>query len=143
NEDNRTVFLPQHGMRIGFGGIGKGYAADKAKAVMQMAGIQSGVVNASGDLCVWGSQKNGSPWTIGVVDPNVKNQLFSSLDLMDQSIATSGDYEKYAVIDGETYQHTIHPKFDSPSEGIKSVSYTCGSAELSDAPATSVTIMGS
>src|SRR3569833_1065419 len=61
-----TVLLKEKGMRIGFGGIGKGYAAERAKAVMQRMGAVSGVVNASGDLATWGYQPDGSPWTIGI-----------------------------------------------------------------------------
>jgi thiamine biosynthesis lipoprotein len=68
----RTVLLKEKGMRIGFGGIGKGYAAERAKAVMREMGVDSGVVNASGDLTAWGFQPDGRPWTIGIVRPDVK-----------------------------------------------------------------------
>ena len=64
-----TVMLAEKGMRIGFGGIGKGYAAEKAKAIMQEMGVTSGVVNASGDMTTWGYQPDGKPWTIGIADP--------------------------------------------------------------------------
>lgn len=137
-----TVFLPLDGMRIGFGGIGKGYAADRACLVMKSMGAESGVVNASGDLRVWGTQSSGHGWTIGVANPNMKNQLFSSLTLHEQSIATSGDYEKFATIQGKKHQHTIHPKTGRPVEGVKSVSVICSSAELADALTTPVMIMG-
>ena len=136
-----SVFLKHKGMRIGFGGIGKGYAADRAKQLLVNLGIRSGVVNASGDLAVWGTQTDGKPWTIGIADPDSKVP-FSSLTLTDMAIATSGNYEKYVMIDGKKYSHTIDPKTGLPVTGIKSVSIISPMAELSDALATPVTVMG-
>src|ERR1044072_4860345 len=77
DENACTVFLKEKGMRIGFGGIGKGYAAERAKQVLQQRGVHSGIVNASGDLAVWGNQPNGEPWTIGIADPNAADKPFS------------------------------------------------------------------
>ena len=139
---HKTVLLKEKGMRIGFGAIGKGYAADRAKAVMRRAGVGSGIVNAAGDLTVWGRQPNGAAWTIGLADPDVKQQPFASLQLSDASVATSGSYEKWALIDGVKYSHTIDPKTGYPVRGIKSVTILCGSAELADALATPVMVMG-
>ena len=142
NKQDQTVFLKEKGMRIGFGGIGKGYAADCAKAVMKRAGVKSGIVNAAGDLTVWGEQPNGEPWTIGIADPRKKYLSFASLQLTDTSVATSGNYEKYAIINGVKYSHTIDPKTGYPVRGIKSVTIICSSAEISDAMATPVMVMG-
>jgi len=139
---NTTVFLKEEGMRIGFGGIGKGYAADSAKMVMKENGCQSGIVNASGDLNVWGTQPDGSDWTVGVVNPNVQGEAFSYMSVTGLAIATSGNYEKYAVIDGKKYSHTISPKTGLPVSGIKSVTIITKSAEVADAMATPVMIMG-
>lgn len=137
-----TVFLKQVGMRIGFGGIGKGYAADKAKAILLQKGVKSGIVNASGDLITWGTQPNGRAWTIGIANPDAQNQAFSHLDISNMAIATSGNYEKYVVIDGKKYAHTIDPKTGFPVSGIKSVSIISPVAELADAMATPVMVMG-
>jgi thiamine biosynthesis lipoprotein len=137
-----TVFLKEKGMRIGFGGIGKGYAADRAKMLLQNKGIVSGVVNASGDLTTWGCQPDGKPWTVGIADPNSRTQPFSYLEISNKAIATSGNYEKYAIIDGKRYSHTIDPKTGMPVTGIKSVTIICPSAELADALATPVMVMG-
>ena len=101
DEKECTVFLKEKGMRIGFGGIGKGYAAEKAKNILQQMGIQSGIVNAAGDLTAWGFQANGEPWTIGIADPDSRHHPFSSLNITNMAIATSGNYEKYVVIDGK------------------------------------------
>jgi thiamine biosynthesis lipoprotein len=140
--ENHTVYLREKGMRIGFGGIGKGYAADRARIVLQHAGVKSGIVNAAGDLTVWGKQADGKPWTIGVADPEKKDFPFASLQLTDVSVATSGSYEKYAVIGGKKYSHTIDPKTGYPVQGIKSVTIICNSGEIADAMATPVMVMG-
>lgn len=139
---NRTVFLKEKGMRIGFGGIGKGYAADRAKEVLVKEGVTSGIVNASGDLTAWGKQENGEPWTIGIADPNAANHLFSYINITDMSVATSGNYEKFVEINGKRYSHTIDPRTGMPVSGIKSVIIISPFAELSDALATPVMIMG-
>jgi FAD:protein FMN transferase len=137
-----TVFLKEKGMRIGFGGIGKGYAADRAKLIMQEKGITSGIVNAAGDLTVWGRQPNGSPWSIGIADPDKMRLPFASMNLSDVSAATSGNYEKYVIIDGQRYSHTIDPKTGYPVRGVKSVTIICSQAEIADAMATPVMVMG-
>ncbi|MDB5119594.1 MAG: thiamine biosynthesis protein ApbE [Sphingobacteriales bacterium] len=139
---NSTVMLKHTGMRIGFGGIGKGYAADRAMQVLKGLGIKSGIVNAAGDLITWGTQLSGSPWTIGIADPDQKTKAFSSLNISNMAIATSGNYEKYAIVNGKRYSHTIDPKTGLPVSGIKSVSIICPSAELADALATPVIVMG-
>src|SRR3569833_1008018 len=110
NSRNCTVFLKKKGMRIGFGGIGKGYAAERAKYIMKQAGADSGVVNASGDLTTWGKQPEGNNWSVGIVNPNLKDEVFSYLSFPDMAVATSGNYEKYAIIDGMKYSHTIDPR---------------------------------
>lgn len=142
DENNQTVFLKNKGMRIGFGGIGKGYAAEMAKKKLLENKVQSGIVNAAGDLSAWGFQENGQPWTIGVADPNQKNSLFSTFKITDKAVATSGNYEKFVIIGNKRYSHTIDPKTGFPVSGIKSVTIIAENAEIADALATPVTVMG-
>ena len=142
NETDKTVFLKNKGMRIGFGGIGKGYAAECAKIILQQNGIESGIVNAAGDLTAWGYQENGEAWTIGIADPNKKESVFSTFNITNTSVATSGNYEKFVIIDGKKYSHTIDPKTGYPISGIKSVTIIAENAEIADALATPVTVMG-
>jgi thiamine biosynthesis lipoprotein len=142
NEKDKTVFLKNKGMRIGFGGIGKGYAAECAKKILRQNGIDSGIVNAAGDLTTWGYQENGEAWTIGIADPNKKESIFSTFNITNTSVATSGNYEKFVVIDGKKYSHTIDPKTGYPISGIKSVTIIAENAEIADALATPVTVMG-
>lgn len=137
-----TVFLKEVGMRIGFGGIGKGYAAEMAKRLLLQQGVANGVVNASGDISTWGNQADGKPWTIGIADPDHAGRPFSYLNISNMAIATSGNYEKYVIIGGKKYSHTINPKTGLPVTGIKSVTIICPNAEIADAMATPVTIMG-
>lgn len=142
NEKDNTVYLAEPGMRIGFGGIGKGYAADRAKSVLEANGVNSGIVNAAGDLIAWGTQPNGKSWTAGIADPNASSKAFSQLNISNLAIATSGNYEKFALINGKRYSHTIDPKSGLPVSGIKSVTIVSPIAELSDAMATPVMVMG-
>lgn len=147
NPLDSTVYLKEKGMRIGFGGIGKGYAAEQARRVLRERGVESGIVNAAGDLTTLGTQPNGKPWTIGIADPDSQllsgnRQAFSYLTISNIAVATSGTYEKYAIINGKRYSHTIDPKTGYPVAGIKSVTIIAPNAELADALATPVMVMG-
>jgi FAD:protein FMN transferase len=142
DKSKSTVYLTKKGMRIGFGGIGKGYAADQAKNILQEMGVQAGVVNASGDLNTWGEHPTEGPWTISLAHPDSPLKAFSKLTLNNMAVATSGNYEKYVLINGQRYSHTINPKTGFPVQGIKSVSVICPFAELADALATPITILG-
>jgi FAD:protein FMN transferase len=142
DREKQTVFLAEKGMRIGFGGIGKGYAAEMAKRLLIENGVPGGVVNASGDLTTWGRRPDGSPWTIGLADPDAKDRPFSYLEISGLAVATSGDYEKFVTIGGKRYSHTINPRTGLPVTGIKSVTIISPNAELSDALATPVYVMG-
>jgi thiamine biosynthesis lipoprotein len=142
DEEKCTIYLAEQGMRIGFGGIGKGYAAERAKLVMKQQGVTSGVVNASGDLTAWGLQPNQKKWTIGIANPDSSDQIFSTLKISEMAVATSGNYEKFVIIGDKKYSHTINPRTGMPVSGIKSVTIITTNAEIADAMATPVTIMG-
>lgn len=139
---NGTVFLKNEGMRIGFGGIGKGYAAEMAKAVLLSRGVDSGIINASGDLTAWGLQPSGKPWRIGISSPDAPEHIFSYLEISGKAVATSGNYEKYVMIGGKRYSHTIDPRTGLPISGIKSVTVIAENAEFADAMATPIAVMG-
>ncbi|GAA3782401.1 FAD:protein FMN transferase [Flavobacterium ginsengiterrae] len=139
---NTTVFLKEKGMRIGFGGIGKGYAAEMAKQILIANNVHSGIINASGDLSAWGLQPSGRKWTIGVADPDSPTAAFSYMEISNKAVATSGNYEKFVLIDGKKYSHTIDPKTGLPITGIKSVTIIASNAEFADAMATPIAVMG-
>lgn len=142
NDSLRTVFLKNIGMRISFGAIGKGYAANKAAALMKSMGIENGHVNASGDLMIWGLNSKGEKWRIGIADPMNRNKYISWLDVSDMAVVTSGNYEKFIEIDGQKYCHIIDPRTGWPVVGLQSVTIVCPNAELADALATSVMVLG-
>ena len=137
-----TVYLKLKGMRIGFGAIGKGYAADRAKDLLMAKGVQSGIINASGDMNTWGKQVDGSEWKVAITNPLEKNNAFALLPISNGAVVTSGNYEKYVEFDGKRYSHIIDPRTGYPSKGIISVTVFAPKAELADALATSVFVMG-
>ncbi len=139
---NSTVYLSLKGMKIGFGSIGKGYAADKGRELMKSLGVKGGIVNASGDLSAWGAQLNQKPWKIGINNPFKPHKIVKVLKIKEASVATSGSYEKYAEIEGRRYSHIINPKTGYPSTGLTSVTVTGPSAEFANALSTSVMVLG-
>ncbi|MBD0779071.1 FAD:protein FMN transferase [Maribacter sp. ANRC-HE7] len=140
--EGHTVFLKQKGMKISFGAIGKGYAADKTKELLVSKQVVAGIINASGDLTTWGTKASGEKWLIGIANPLSKNKIFSWLPIVESSVATSGNYEKFVIFDGKKYTHIIDPRTGYPSQGVNSVTIFAKSAELCDALATAVFIMG-
>ncbi|MBG0781864.1 MAG: FAD:protein FMN transferase [Bacteroidales bacterium] len=139
---NQTVFLPYKGMKIGFGGIGKGYAADKTKQLLISKGVVAGIINASGDMNTWGKQPDGTDWMVAITNPMNKNNAFALLPLKQGAVVTSGDYEKFVEFNGVRYAHIINPKTGYPATGIISVTVFAPSAELADALATTIFVMG-
>lgn len=142
NANERSVYLNKKGVRIGFGGIGKGYAADRAKKVLLDEGFENGLVNASGDLCAWGKDENGEDWQIALSNPDAPLEVLAQIPIRNYAVATSGTYEKFVWIDGVKYSHTINPKTGYPVRGIKSVTVIAPYAELADALTTPVAVMG-
>lgn len=137
-----TVFLEKKGMKIGFGAIGKGYAADRVKELLLAQGVMSGLINASGDMQAWGVQANGKPWSVGIINPLDKQKVFSWFTLQDRAVVTSGDYERFIKIGGERYGHIVDPRTALPVKGIISATVFAPKAELADALATSVFVLG-
>ncbi len=129
------------GMKIGLGGIAKGYAVKRAVEVLMAEGVDSGIAEEGGDLQVFGS-KNGGPWITGLMHPREKNLVLSiELGHLD-SVATSGDYERYAEYEGKRYGHIINPLTGRPAEGMASVSVFSKDPVVSDAYATAFFVMG-
>lgn len=139
---NHSIFLKHSGMKIGFGAIGKGYAADMAKALLVKKGVVSGIINASGDMNAWGKQPSGEPWKVAITNPLNKNKAFGLLPITNGAVVTSGNYEKFVTLNSKRYSHIIDPRTGYPSSGIVSVTVFAPKAELADALATSVFVMG-
>jgi thiamine biosynthesis lipoprotein len=142
NSKDTTIFLKNKGMKIGLGGIGQGYIADKIKELLKSKGCESGLVNVSGDISTWGKQLDGKPWTIGVINPMNKNKVFATFPLEDRAVETSGSYEKYVTFNGKRYSHIIDPRTGYPASGIVSISVFAKQTEMADALATGIFVMG-
>lgn len=142
NEKDTTIFLKNQGMKLGLGGIGQGYIADKIKEVLKANGCIAGLVNVSGDINTWGKQPDGKDWTVGIVNPLNKNKVFATFPLNDSAVETSGSYEKYVTFNGKRYSHIIDPRTGYPASGIVSVSVFAKQTELADALATGIFVLG-
>ncbi len=142
DEKNQTVFLKLKGMKIGFGAIGKGYAADMAKILLISKGVKAGIMNASGDMNTWGKQPSGDSWKVAITNPLNKKNAFGLLPIKSGAVVTSGNYEKYITLNGKRYSHIIDPRTGFPSSGIISATVFAPMAELADALATSIFVMG-
>lgn len=143
NPSNHKVFLSKKGMKIGFGGNGQGYAANQAKkAIQSMPGVLGGLINVSGDILAWGESNHPDGWNIQIANPQDKSKPIAWLKLNNQSLVTSGDYEKYFTSNGVRYSHIINPKTGYPVTEVKSATVISPDAEISDILATSMCIMG-
>jgi thiamine biosynthesis lipoprotein len=138
----QTVFLKNKGMRISFGAISHGYAADRAKYVLQMEGVSSGVINAGGDLLTWGLQPDNTPWTIAAADPTQANSPFAGANISDMAVATSYNNEKHTGINSAKINTDINPETGFPVSKIDRVSVITPGAELADAMASPIIAMG-
>ncbi len=138
----QTIFLKNEGMKLGLGGIGQGYIADKVKELLFSNGCASGIVNVSGDINAWGKQPNGKPWTVGIVNPLNKNKIFATFPLENSAVETSGSYEKFVVFNGIRYSHIIDPRTGYPAKGMVSVSVFAKQTEIADALATGIFVLG-
>lgn len=138
----QTVFLKEKGMRIGFGANCKGYAADRAKYVLQMNGVSSGVINAGGDLLAWGAQPDDEPWTVGTADVSQKGQPFAGVNISNMAVATSVNTEELTPSINSKKISMVNAKKRFPVSGIKSVTIISPSAELADSMATPLMAIG-
>lgn len=140
---NLTIFLRNKGMKIGFGSIGKAYAADKAKELMtDTYGVSAGIINASGDITAWGIRPDNKPWLIGIKNPFSRKKTVKALKLINSAVATSGSYEKYVEIDNIRYSHIINPQTGYPSKDLISVTIIGPSCEFANALSTSIMVLG-
>jgi thiamine biosynthesis lipoprotein len=142
DEAKGTAFLKRKGMRVHLGGIGKGYAVDRAAAVLRGRGFTDFMIQSGGDLYVAGKRGDRS-WRAGIQDPRgPKGSSFAAMDLSDAAFTTSGDYERFFMKDGRRYHHIIDPDTGEPSQGSRSVTIMAKTASLADALDTGIFILG-
>jgi thiamine biosynthesis lipoprotein len=142
-DDQRgTAFLRKKGMRAHLGGIGKGYAVDRAVAILRGRGFRNFMIQAGGDMYVAG-QRGDRPWRLGIQDPRgPAEHSFATLDLSDSTFSTSGDYERFFMKNGRRYHHIIDPSTGEPARGCRSVTLVTERAVVADALAKGVFILG-
>lgn len=138
----RTVFLEKPGMRIDVGGIGKGFAAEKAAAVMREVGALGGLVAVAGDFRVFGKRADGTAWPVGIMHPRQPGKVLATLDSTDEAISTAGDYERFFIKDGVRYHHILDPETLQPARLCQSVTVVAPDGTLADGLDTGVFVMG-
>ena len=137
-----TAFLRRVGMRAHLGGIGKGYAIDRAAALLRARGFRDFMIQSGGDLLVSG-YRDGRPWRLGIRDPRgPADRSFATLDLTNGTFSTSGDYERFFMKDGRRYHHILDPDLGEPARGCRSVTIVADTAVLADALSTGVFVLG-
>lgn len=142
NEGESQVFLREPGMALGLGGIAKGYIVDRAVSVLRAGGAMAGIVNAGGDLRVFGKPWAGPAWRIGVRDPLHPDRLVARLSISDGAVTTSGNYERAVVVNGVRYHHIFDPHTGMPACGLAGVTMVAPEAVTADALSTAVFVLG-
>jgi len=142
NEQERTVKLEKKGMRIHLGGIGKGYAVDRAVSILKNNGVKNFMMQAGGDLYVAGS-RGPRAWRVGVRDPRgLPSDYFAATEVTDATFSTSGDYERYFIKDGVRYHHIIDPDSGEPARKCRSVTVMAPNAITADTLSTAIFLVG-
>lgn len=137
----RTAFITRPNMRVHLGGIGKGYAVDRAVALLRDAGLADFMIQSGGDLYVAGDN-GGTPWKLGIADPRGNHEPFATLQITNRTFSTSGDYERFFMKDGKRYHHLLDPDFGEPASGCRSVTIVASRAMLADVLSTGVFVLG-
>jgi len=137
-----TVTFFEEGVRIDLGGIGKGYAVDRAAAVLAAEGVTNAIIDAGGDLRLLGHRPGKDFWRIGIRHPREPGKLLLSIDLADRAVVTSGDYERFFMRGNERYHHLLDPSTGLPARGCQSVTVIARSTADADAYATAAFVLG-
>ncbi len=135
--ENNTVTLSDPLMKLDVGAVAKGYATQKVAEYFKNKGVTGYVLNVGGNVCTIGAKADGTPWTVGIENPD-SEEYFAYLQLDGQSVVTSGSYQRYYYVDGKAYHHIIDPKTLMPSEDYLSVSVICQDSGLGDALSTAL-----
>ena len=142
NRQERTIYLPHKGMRIDVGGIGKGYAADRAVEQMKQAGAIGGVVALSGDIKTFGIFPGRGGFPVGIRHPRQEEVLIAMIDLMDEAVSTAGDYERFFERDGIRYHHILDPQTLWPARICQSVTVIAKEGTVADGLDTGIFVLG-
>jgi len=138
DEQRSRARFAREGMQVTLGGIAKGYAVDRACEILISRGIEDALVDVGGDIRVIGT----TPWRIGIADPRTPDGLLGVIELVNRSVATSGDYQRYLLIGAERVHHIISPKTGEPAGESISVTIIAEDSLTADALSTGVFVMG-
>jgi FAD:protein FMN transferase len=142
NAAGGTAFIKRKGVSAHLGGIGKGYAIDRAAAILHSAGLRDFMIQFGGDLFLAGHRGTRS-WRAAIRDPRGPvDKVFAAIDLSDETFSTSGDYERFFMADGRRYHHIIDPDSGEPARGSRSVTIVAKRGVLADALSTGVFVLG-
>ncbi|MBU1702568.1 MAG: FAD:protein FMN transferase [Candidatus Eisenbacteria bacterium] len=137
-----TIRLPAEGMKIGLGGIAKGYALDRATALLKEKGVTSFLLSAGGQVYASG-MRGDRKWRVGIRNPRGEiDDYFATMEVSDASVSTSGDYERFFILDGIRYHHILDPRTGRPARGLRSATVISSDATLADALSTAFMVMG-
>lgn len=129
-------------LSLDFGGIGKGYAVDRAVRILKSRGIKSGIVNFSGNMYAIGSPPGEKGWIVGVQHPRKNDRVLTLIEIRDMAVSTSGDYERYFEIRGRRFSHIVDPRTGLPVSSVPSVTVVAGNATDADALSTGISVLG-
>jgi thiamine biosynthesis lipoprotein len=128
-------------LQLDLGGIAKGYAVDRAVAILKQHGVANAAVNAGGDMYLLG-QRPERPWRIGIQHPREEKGVLETVQISNRAVVTSGDYERFFEKDGVRYHHIFDPQTGIPARECQSVTIITDSVALGDALATAVFVLG-
>jgi thiamine biosynthesis lipoprotein len=141
--EHKTVRFAKDGMALDLGGIGKGFAVDKALDILRSAGLKGGMVDIGGNLRCFGMPPHNAPhWLIGLQDPIHPENVLLRLKMDDRAVATSGDYQRFVMIDGQKHSHIVNPATADSARDLSSVTIITDAAMAADALATAVSVLG-
>ncbi len=141
DQNKRTIEFNHPDVRIDLGGIAKGYAVDRAITKLTGLAVEHAIVTAGGDTRVLGQHRD-RPWVVGIQDPRLNDKVVALIPLVDESISTSGDYERYFDDNGIRYHHIIDPQTGDSARAVRSVSILGATSTLADALSTSLFVLG-
>ncbi len=142
DKERLSIYFLNSATKIDLGGIAKGYAVDRAKEILLSHGIESALIDIGGNIFALGNPPGKKSWLVGIQHPRDKDEIIYKLELKNKAVSTSGDYERFFILNGERFSHIVNPLDGMPTEGIASVTVVADSAEAADALSTAVFVMG-
>jgi thiamine biosynthesis lipoprotein len=129
------------GMKVDLGGIAQGFAVDRAALILRQRHVKSAIIDIGGEILAIGRSPQGRPWRVGIQNPRGQG-IIETIELENAAVSTSGDYEKFFMIEGTRYPHIINPKTGMPAQTFASVTVIADNAAVADAMSTAIAIMG-